>query len=42
MEDWPRDMFKKNGLMQRIQDSKISLEKAESQVFFYFSRCKVI
>ncbi|CAI5452832.1 unnamed protein product [Caenorhabditis angaria] len=32
MEDWPRDMFQKNGLMQKIVDSKISLSEAENQV----------
>ncbi|CAD6189996.1 unnamed protein product [Caenorhabditis auriculariae] len=32
MEEWPRNTFLQNGLMQKILDSKISLKQAEDQV----------
>ncbi|XGW10633.1 hypothetical protein V3C99_012270 [Haemonchus contortus] len=38
MEDWPRETFSKNGLLQKIRDSTVSLREAEDMVLEFLKK----
>ncbi|VDO33946.1 unnamed protein product [Haemonchus placei] len=38
MEDWPRETFSKNGLLQKIRESTVSLREAEDMVLEFLKR----